>query len=58
VDLFIFLQRAALLDPALASTEGGTGDSSFTPDGDSALEAESSVTTSTSRSGFVRTASL
>lgn len=55
VDLFIFLQRAALLDPALATTEGGAG---FTPDGDSALEAESSVTTSTSRSGFVRTASL
>lgn len=58
VDLFIFLQRAALLDPALASTEGGTGDSSFTPDGDSALDAESAVITSTSRSGFVRTASL
>lgn len=55
VDLFIFLQRAALLDPALATTEGGTG---FTPDGDAALEAESATVTSTSRSGFVRTASL
>lgn len=56
VDLFIFLQRTAVLDPALATTQGGTGTSSYTPDATTDLDAGSAVTTSTSRSGFVRTA--
>lgn len=58
VDLFIFLDRAAVLDPAFSTTQGGTGDTSFVPDEDTALEVQSAVVTSTSRGGFIRTASL
>lgn len=56
VDLFIFLQRTAALDPALATTQGGTGTSSYTPDAVTNLDATDAQVTSTSRSGFVRTA--
>lgn len=56
VDLFIFLQRTAPLDPALATTQGGTGADSYTPDADTGGDAASAVTTSRSRTGFIRTA--
>lgn len=55
VDLFIFLQRTAPLDPALSTTQGGTGSESYTPDSDAAGDAASSVTAARSRTGFVRT---
>jgi len=55
IDLFYYLQRTSPLDPVLATTEGGTGSESFTPDDTAALSADQSVTTDVSGRGFVRT---
>lgn len=58
VDLFLPLQRLAPLDPAFSTTQGGTGADSYAPDDGTAQDVTSSVTTSRSRTGFVRTATL
>jgi len=58
VDLFLPLQRLAPLDPAFSTTQGSsTGlDDTFNPDAGTAADVTSSVTTTRSRTGFVRTA--
>lgn len=55
VDLFIFLQRTAPLDPAYSTTQGATVDA-FTPDSSTSSDVTSSVTSTRSRTGFLRTA--
>ena len=57
VDLFVFLQRTALLDPALSTTQGASTalEDAYTPDIGAASNITSSVATTQSRSGFVRT---
>jgi hypothetical protein len=56
VDLLVFMQRTAPLDPALSTTQGGTGSSSYTPDTVTAQDVSNSVTSARSKTGFVRTA--
>lgn len=58
VDLFVFLQRTVVLDPALSTTQGASTSlaDSYTPDTGTASYVSSSVTTSKARTGFVRTA--
>ena len=57
VDLFVFLQRTAVLDPALSTTQGASTAlaDAYTPDIGAASYVTSSVATTQSRSGFVRT---
>jgi hypothetical protein len=55
-DLMLVLSRVNPLDPALATTEGGTGSDSYTPDAGTATDADQSTTAAKSRSGFVRLA--
>ena len=57
VDLFVFLQRTAVLDPALSTTQGASTAlaAAYTPDTGAASYVTIAVTTSTSRSGFART---
>ena len=58
VDLFVFLQRTVVLDPALSTTQGASTSlaDSYTPDTGTASYVSSSVTTAKARTGFVRTA--
>jgi hypothetical protein len=44
------------LDPALATTEGGTGSDSYTPDAFTAIDVDQSTVSGKSRSGFVKLA--
>jgi len=55
VDLFVFLQRTAVLDPGFSTTQGASGVGSYTPDAGAASYVSSAVTTSTSRTGFAKT---
>ena len=57
VDLFVFLQRTAVLDPAFSTTQGASTAlaDAYTPDIGAASNITSSVATTQSRSGFVRT---
>lgn len=55
VDLFYYLQRTSPLDPALSTTEGGTGSESFAPDASADLAVDQSVTANYSGRGFTRT---
>lgn len=56
VDLMLVLSRTNPVDPALSTTNGGTGADSFTPDAGTTTDVTSATVTSTSRSGLVRLA--
>lgn len=56
VDLMLVLSRVNPVDPALATTEGGTGSDSYTPDTGTGEDVTSAKLTSTSRAGLVRLA--
>ena len=56
VDLMLVLSRVNPVDPALATTEGGTGSDSYTPDIGTGEDVTSSKITGTSRLGLVRLA--
>ena len=56
VDLMLVLSRVNPVDPALATTEGGTGSDSYTPDTGTGEDVTSSKITGTSRAGLVRLA--
>jgi hypothetical protein len=56
VDLFIQMSRMNPLDPALATTSGGTGSDSYAPDAATTSDVTSATTTSTSRTGLAKLA--
>jgi len=56
VDLMMFLSRTNPLDPALSTTEGGTGSDSYTPDDGTEADVTSATDGSVSRSGLARLA--
>lgn len=53
VDLFMFLSRTNVLDPALSTTQGGTA---YTPDTATASDVSSATVSSRSRTGLARLA--
>ena len=56
VDLMMFLSRTNPLDPALSTTQGGTGADSYTPDAPTSTDVSSATLSSASRTGLVRLA--
>lgn len=56
VDLMLVLSRVNPFDPALSTTNGGSGTGSFTPDTGTQEDVASATLTSTSRAGLVRLA--
>lgn len=55
VDLMLFLNRTNPIDPALSTTEGGTGADSYDPDAGTLSDVDQAVATSTSRTGLLAT---
>lgn len=56
VDLMLVLSRVNPVDPALSTTNGASGEDSYTPDTGTGEDVTSSTLTSTSRAGLVRLA--
>lgn len=56
VDLFIFLTNTNPLDPALATTSGGTGSDSYAPDTGTASDVASATAAAKSRTGLAKLA--
>lgn len=56
VDLMLFMNRTNPLDPALSTTQGGTGADSYTPDAGTSADVQSATTAVASRAGLARLA--